>query len=78
VLHQLWHASIGVLIGYVLFMEKRWVVLDRCRPPSASSSIIVIFHQLLPYVFFVAHSRASWAGALGARARDTVALPHLL
>ena len=35
VLAQLCTAGIGVLIGYVLFMEKRWVVLDLVQARSA-------------------------------------------
>jgi putative hemolysin len=53
VLTQLCIASIGVLIGYVLFMEKRWVVLDLVQAAVSLIFIIVIFHQLLPYIFFV-------------------------
>jgi CBS domain containing-hemolysin-like protein len=52
-------ASIGVLIGYVLFMEKRWVVLDLVQAAVSLIFIIVIFHQLLPYVFFV-RTRGEW------------------
>ena len=59
VLTQLCMASIGVLIGYVLFMEKRWVVLDLVQAAVSLIFIIVIFHQLLPYVFFV-RTRGEW------------------
>ena len=59
VLTQLCMASIGVLIGYVLFMEKRWVVLDLVQAAVSLIFIIVIFHQLLPYVFFV-KTRGEW------------------
>src|SRR5664279_1091138 len=53
VLTQLCMASIGVLIGYVLFMEKRWVVLDLVQAAVSLIFIIVIFHQLLQHIFFV-------------------------
>ncbi len=53
VLTQMCMASIGVLIGYVLFMEKRWVVLDLVQAAVSLIFIIVIFNLLLPYVFFV-------------------------
>ncbi|MGA8876387.1 MAG: hemolysin family protein, partial [Candidatus Korobacteraceae bacterium] len=67
VLTQLCMASIGVLIGYVLFMEKRWVVLDLVQAAVSLIFIIVIFHQLLPYLFFVRTKGewlASWAPVL--------------
>jgi CBS domain containing-hemolysin-like protein len=59
VLTQLSMASIGVLIGYVLFMEKRWVVLDLVQAAVSLIFIIVIFHQLLPYLFFV-RTKGEW------------------
>ncbi len=59
VLTQLCTASIGVLIGYVLFMEKRWVVLDLVQAAVSLIFIVVIFHQLLPYLFFV-RTRGEW------------------
>jgi len=52
-------ASIGVLIGYVLFMEKRWVVLDLVQAAVSLIFIIVIFHELLPYLFF-ARTKGEW------------------
>jgi len=59
VLTQLCMASIGVLIGYVLFMQKRWVVLDLVQAAVSLIFIIVIFHQLLPYLFFV-RTKGEW------------------
>ncbi len=59
VLTQLCMASIGVLIGYVLFMQKRWVVLDLVQAAVSLIFIIVIFHQLLPYMFFV-RTKGEW------------------
>ena len=59
VLTQLCMASIGVLIGYVLFKENRWVVLDLVQAAVSLIFIIVIFHQLLPYLFFV-RTRGEW------------------
>ena len=59
VLTQLCMASIGVLIGYVLFMEKRWVVLDLVQAAVSLIFIIVIFNRLLPYLFFV-RTRGEW------------------
>ena len=61
VLTQICMASIGVLIGYVLFMEKRWVVLDLVQAAVSLIFIIVIFNRLLPYVFFV-RTRGEWLG----------------
>jgi putative hemolysin len=59
VLTQLCMASIGVLIGYVLFKENRWVVLDLVQAAVSLIFIIVIFHQLLPYLFFV-RTKGEW------------------
>jgi CBS domain containing-hemolysin-like protein len=59
VLTQICMASIGVLIGYVLFMEQRWVVLDLVQAAVSLIFIIVIFNRLLPYVFFV-RTRGEW------------------
>jgi len=58
-LTQLCMAGIGVLIGYLLFMEKRWVVLDLVQAIVSLIFIIVIFHQLLPYLFFV-RTKGEW------------------
>ncbi|HME32509.1 MAG TPA: hemolysin family protein [Terriglobales bacterium] len=59
VLTQVCMASIGVLIGYVVFMEKRWVVLDLVQAAVSLALIIVVFNRLLPYVFFV-RTRGEW------------------
>jgi len=59
VLTQICMASIGVLIGYVVFMEKLWVVLDLVQAAVSLSLIIVVFNRLLPYVFFV-RTRGEW------------------
>lgn len=59
VLTQLSMAAIGVLIGYALFTEKRWVVLDVVQAAVGLVFIIVIFHQLLPYLFFV-RTKGEW------------------
>ena len=58
-LTQICVAGIGVLIGYVLFMEKRWVGLDLVQVAVSLVLIIVIFNRLLPYVFFV-RTRGEW------------------
>jgi CBS domain containing-hemolysin-like protein len=58
-LMQLSMAGIGVIIGYVLFTENRWVVLDLVQAAVSLVFIIVIFHQLLPYLFFV-RTRGQW------------------
>ena len=59
VLTQICMAGIGVLIGYVLFTEKRWVVLDLVQAAVSLVLVIVIFNRLLPYVFFV-RTRGEW------------------
>src|ERR1700687_2155918 len=64
VLTQMCMASIGVLIGYVLFMEKRPVVLDLVQAAVSLIFIIVIFNRLLPYLFFV-RTRGEWLGGWG-------------
>ena len=58
-LTQLCMASIGVIIGYVLFTNKHWVVLDLVQAAVSLIFIIVIFNRLLPYVFFV-RTRGEW------------------
>jgi len=59
VLTQLCMASIGVILGYTVFMDKRWVVLDLVQAAVSLIFIIVIFNRLLPYVFFV-RTRGEW------------------
>jgi CBS domain containing-hemolysin-like protein len=59
VLTQICMASIGVLIGYAVFMEKRWVVLDLVQAAVSLTLIIVVFNRLLPYIFFV-RTRGEW------------------
>ena len=59
VLTQLCMASIGVIFGYTVFMDKRWVVLDLVQAAVSLIFIIVIFNRLLPYVFFV-RTRGEW------------------
>jgi CBS domain containing-hemolysin-like protein len=79
VLTQLCIASIGVLIGYVLFMEKRWVVLDLVQAAVSLIFIVVIFHQLLPYLFFV-RTKGEWLAAWAPVLRTLIylALPATL
>ena len=64
VLTQICMAGIGVLIGYVLFIDTRWVVLDLVQAAVSLIFIIVIFNRLLPYVFFV-RTRGVVAGQAG-------------
>ena len=59
VLTQMSMASIGVLIGYELFKENRWVGLDLVQAIVSLIFIIVIFHQLIPYLFFV-RTKGEW------------------
>jgi len=58
-LTQISVASIGVLIGYLLFMDKRWVALDLVQAAVSLTFIIVIFNRLLPHIFFV-RTRGKW------------------
>ena len=58
-LTQLCMASIGLVIGWLLFMERRWVALDVVQAVVSLVFIIVIFNRLLPYVFFV-RTRGEW------------------
>lgn len=58
-LTQICMASVGVIIGYILFVDKRWVVLDLVQAAVSLVFIIVIFNQLLPYAFFV-RTRGEW------------------
>ena len=58
-LTQLSMAGIGLVIGWLLFMEKRWVALDVVQAVVSLVFIIVIFNRLLPYIFFV-RTRGEW------------------
>ncbi len=58
-LTQLCVAAIGLVIGWLLFMDKRWVALDVFQAAISLVFIIVIFNRLLPYVFFV-RTRGEW------------------
>jgi len=58
-LTQICMASIGVLIGYFLFQENRWVVLDLVQAAVSLIFIIVIFNRLLPHIFFV-RTKGEW------------------
>lgn len=58
-LTQLCVASIGLVIGWLLFMERRWVALDVVQAVVSLVFIIVLFNRLLPYIFFV-RTRGEW------------------
>jgi len=58
-LTQICMASIGVLIGYLLFIEQRWVGLDLVQAAVSLVFIIVIFNRLLPHIFFV-RTKGKW------------------
>jgi putative hemolysin len=59
VLVQLCMASIGVLIGYLLFRDSGWVGLDLVQAAVSLIFIIVIFNRLLPHIFFV-RTKGEW------------------
>jgi CBS domain containing-hemolysin-like protein len=58
-LTQLCMAGIGLVIGWLLFMQQRWVALDVFQAVISLVFIIVIFNRLLPYLFFV-RTRGEW------------------
>jgi len=58
-LRQICMAFIGVLVGYLLFIEQRWVALDLVQAAVSLIFIIVIFNRLLPHIFFV-RTRGKW------------------
>ena len=58
-LEQICMATIGVIAGYLLFAEKRWVGLDLVQAAVSLVFIIVVFNRLLPYLFFV-RTRGEW------------------
>ena len=62
-LTQICMASIGVLIGYLLFIEQRWVALDLVQAAVSLVFIIVIFNRLLPHIFFV-RTKGEWLAKL--------------
>jgi CBS domain containing-hemolysin-like protein len=59
VLTQLCTASIGVLVGYLLFTENRWFMLDLVQAAVSLIFIVIIFNRLLPHIFFV-RTRGEW------------------
>jgi CBS domain containing-hemolysin-like protein len=59
VLVQICMASIGVLIGYLLFKDSGWVALDLFQAAVSLTFIIVIFNRLLPHIFFV-RTKGEW------------------
>ncbi len=58
-LTQLCVAGIGLVMGWLLFMERRWVALDVVQAVVSLVFIIVLFNRLLPYIFFV-RTRGEW------------------
>jgi CBS domain containing-hemolysin-like protein len=58
-LAQICMASIGVLVGYLLFVDSRWVALDLVQAAVSLIFIIVIFNRLLPHIFFV-RTKGEW------------------
>lgn len=58
-LTQLCMASIGLIIGYLLFVQKGLAVLDVLQALVSLVFIIVVFNRLLPYIFFV-RTRGEW------------------
>jgi CBS domain containing-hemolysin-like protein len=58
-LTQICMASIGVLVGYLLFTDSRWVGLDLLQAAVSLIFIIVIFNRLLPHIFFV-RTKGEW------------------
>lgn len=59
VLAQICMASIGVLVGFLLFEDTRWVALDLLQAAVSLIFIIVIFNRLLPHLFFV-RTKGEW------------------
>jgi len=63
VLVQICMASIGVLVGYLLFTGSGWVGLDLVQAAVSLIFIIVIFNRLLPHIFFV-RTKGEWLAKL--------------
>jgi CBS domain containing-hemolysin-like protein len=59
VLAQLCTASIGVLIGYMLFTGNRWVALDLVQAAVSLIFIVILFNRLLPHIFIV-RTKGEW------------------
>lgn len=58
-LTQLCTAAIGVLVGYLLFVQNGRVALDFVQAAVSLIFIIIIFNRLLPHIFFV-RTRGEW------------------
>ena len=58
-LTQIFVASIGILIGYLIFNDSHWVALDLLQVAVSLVFIIVVFNRLLPHIFFV-RTKGEW------------------
>jgi putative hemolysin len=59
VLKQMTTATIGLLVGYLVFADQRWSIYEILQAAISLILIIVVFNQFLPYVFF-SRTNGSW------------------
>jgi putative hemolysin len=59
VLKQLTTATIGLLVGYLVFADQRWTVYEILQAAISLILIIIVFNQFLPYVFF-SRTNGAW------------------
>jgi putative hemolysin len=59
VLKQMTTATIGLLVGYLVFTDQRWSIYEILQAAISLILIIVVFNQFLPYVFF-SRTNGSW------------------
>lgn len=60
VLTPLITAAIGLIIGYSVFSQPKWVVGELIGALIEIALIIIIFHRLIPFIFF-SRTKGEWA-----------------
>src|SRR5580704_17944853 len=59
VLKQVTTATIGLLVGFVVFGDQRWSIYVIMQAAVSLILIIILFNQFLPFVFF-ARTNGAW------------------
>lgn len=79
VLTPLLMASIGLLIGWMVFRNPDWTTPELLQALVGIALIVIVFHRLLPFIFF-SRTRGQWAVPLAFLLRGLIylALPITL
>src|SRR5580704_5588243 len=59
VLKQVTTATIGLLVGFVVFGDQRWSIYEIMQAAVSLILIIILFNQFLPFVFF-SRTNGAW------------------